>query len=328
MNCAQVKERLVDFLYDEMPPEARASFAEHLTSCPTCQAEVASYEHTLGKARAALSGPLSEEPPARVHFAVIEAAKAAVKQSAAPRARIATPENALGFFARLWRTPWLLPAFGAVSVATVVFLVRVLKNPEVLPGQHPHSIEERTLSLPEAVSPLEKAPAAQPAAAPATAIQAKSDLVEAKASGSAGGGNKHGAKAGLARAKAQAPAGIAPIMKMKKLDNDPLDGLKIDNVPSSGGGLPFAEPPPSRQSPAKSNQVLDDLSGLPGMESEHRRAQPPAAPTANKPARFSLDKDGLERAIRTHRHTCQKCAAAQACSRNGQARCRTRADLF
>ena len=249
MNCAQVKERLVDFLYDEIPPEARASFAEHLASCPTCQAEVASNERTLGKARVALSGPLSEQPPARVHFAVIEAAKAAVKPSSAPGARIATPEKEQGFFARLWRTPWLLPAFGAVSVATVVFLVRVLKNPEVLPGQHPHSIEERALSLPEAVSPLEKAPATQPAAAPATVIQAKSDLVEAKASGSAGGGNKHGAKAGLARAKTQKPAGIAPIMKRKNLDNDPLDGLKIDNVPSSGGG--FDEPSGRIATPAK-----------------------------------------------------------------------------
>jgi hypothetical protein len=167
----------------------------------------------------------------------------------------------------------------------VVFLVRVLKNPEVLPGQHPHSIEERALSLPESVSPLEKAPAAQPAAAHATASQAKSDLVEAKASGSAGSTNKHGAKAGLARAKTQEPTGLAPIIKSKKLDNDPLDGLKIDNVPSSGGG--FDEPSGRIATPAKNaplpkpaaemaKPVAEPMQVYP--DEEDMRAPAPSAP--------------------------------------------------
>ena len=112
MNCAQVKERLIDFLYDELPLEARASFAEHLGGCAACKAEVASFERTLGSARVALGGPLNEEAPARVHLAVIEAAKAAAKQAAATQAKLPHQRDDLGFFARLWRTPWFLPAVG------------------------------------------------------------------------------------------------------------------------------------------------------------------------------------------------------------------------
>jgi anti-sigma factor RsiW len=47
MNCAQVKEHLIDFLYEEMPTEARASFAEHLRDCPARSADLASYKKTL-----------------------------------------------------------------------------------------------------------------------------------------------------------------------------------------------------------------------------------------------------------------------------------------
>ena len=259
MNCAQIKERLVDFLYDEMPPEAQVSFAEHLDGCPACKAEVASYKQTLGNARAALGGPLSEEPPARVHLAVIEAAKAAARQNAAAKTKVSAPSDEPGFFTRLWRTPWFLPAFGAASVATVVFLVRVLKNPEVLPGQHPHSIEERAVATPVAVFPPEPVPTAQPASASAPVVQAKADhkLADAKPSASAGAATRHGAKWISSRMEES-----APIIKKKILMNDQLDGLSLGEG-QVGGGAPsrFAEPPPPRQAPAKSSKSLDDLIG-------------------------------------------------------------------
>jgi hypothetical protein len=55
-----------------------------------------------------------------------------------------------GFFARLWKTPWLVPALGAAGVATVVLLVRVIKNPQVIPDQRPAVTE--TLTQPPAKS--------------------------------------------------------------------------------------------------------------------------------------------------------------------------------
>ena len=81
MNCTGVKEHLVDFLYEEMSSDARTAFEEHLRGCPACKAEVASHQQALGNARVALSGALSQEPPARVHGTVMEAAKAAIGEA-------------------------------------------------------------------------------------------------------------------------------------------------------------------------------------------------------------------------------------------------------
>jgi hypothetical protein len=258
MNCAQVKESLIDFLYDELPQDMRASFIEHLEGCPTCKAEVASFERTLGRARVALGGPLDEEPPARIHLAAIEAAKTAAKPAA--RTKSPAPREELGFFARLWRTPWFLPAFGAASIATAVFLVRVLKNPEVLPGQHPHAIEERSLALPQGPSP-ETVPADQPMTAPTAATERPSNLAETKAIGSRVGADKAAAKRSVARSHATASS-------------------------SKGGGGPmlFAEPPPPRPTAAKASKDVDDLlGGFKETESLQRRAQPAVAPAASTP---------------------------------------------
>lgn len=170
MNCAQIKEHLVDFLYDEMPADARTAFLEHIRGCPVCGRELASHQRTLGHARMALAGQLAQEPPARVHLAVMEAAAQAATKAAtkaAPQAvqlRRSHAREELGFFARLLRTPWLLPAFGAAGIATAVFLVRVLKNPEVIPGQEPRVVDERAL-----------APSAAPAA-PTMAERQASDI--------------------------------------------------------------------------------------------------------------------------------------------------------
>lgn len=36
MNCTRVQDRLVDLLYEELPPEDRASITAHLEACPDC----------------------------------------------------------------------------------------------------------------------------------------------------------------------------------------------------------------------------------------------------------------------------------------------------
>jgi anti-sigma factor RsiW len=298
MNCAQVKERLIDFLYDELPPDARAAFAEHLSGCSACKAEVASYQQTLGSARVALAGPLNEEPPARVHLAVIEAAKAAGKQTAAAKAKPTAPRDELGFFARLWRTPWFLPAFGAASVATVVFLVRVLKNPEVLPGQHPHSIEERAAASPEPAAPPAAVLAPKPAAIPEAEAKAKADSDHGKAVRSVRGTGKR------ATSEVAAPTDTPTVhaKSKKSMSDDSLSGLNLGGGPSSSGGLGrFAEPPPPRQAGSKSNKSLDDLLGdVEKKESTQYRAQPAMAPAGGKADRTVSDDeeafDGLSAA--------------------------------
>jgi hypothetical protein len=135
MNCDRFQERLLDFLYEEMSAAERAEADEHIRGCAACGAEVSGHQRSLGQARAALRGPLMQEPPARVHQAILAAAQAAAQSAHPATARPSHKPADEGFFARLWRTPWLIPAFGAASIATAVFLVKVLKNPEVLPAR-------------------------------------------------------------------------------------------------------------------------------------------------------------------------------------------------
>jgi hypothetical protein len=287
MICAEIKEGLVDFLYDQLSPDMRAAFAQHLDGCPTCKAEMASFQKTLGKARAALRGPLSQEPPMRVRLAVLEAAQAAkpslAQGESTGRSLRAKPANSDddGFFTRLFRSPWFLPAFSAASVATVVFLVRVLKNPEVLPGQQPHAIEE--------ISPQEPSPALAPApadkalAAKAPAMPASADeqvKPERKAEKLRAGDSALPAAAGsgaLGRLAAQGntvlrkdsrrfaepPPAVPPVVaRKKKVDNDPLLGLsaevasapEVDSAPTASPGQPVAIPAAS-PAPAASNRA-------------------------------------------------------------------------
>ena len=124
----------------------RREFLAHVEGCASCSAEVKAMSSTLGHARAALRGPLAQDPPARVRARVLEAAQAvlAAKASDSAKPRTARAPEPEGFFARLWKKPWLVPALGAAGVATVVLLVRVIKNPQVIPDQKPAVTEALT----------------------------------------------------------------------------------------------------------------------------------------------------------------------------------------
>jgi len=277
MNCAQVKEQLVDFLYEEMPAEARASFAEHLRGCPGCSADLASYKKTLGQARAALGGPLSQEPPARVHLAVLAAAQAAAAKPAPAKRSARTDEP--GFFARLLRTPWLLPAFGAASIATAVFLVRVLKNPEVIPGQQARSIDERALVAPEPAAP---SPTASAATEDRGVAGNKPEEGASTGVGAASRAKAHGVRAAAkATAPVPEPAGTPILVKKKSLDGDSLSGLGRGDSSSRGAGRRFAEPPPPPPAKATGGKSIDDLLG---SFADARKARQPEVQAAEKSA--------------------------------------------
>jgi hypothetical protein len=315
MNCHGVKEHLVDFLYDELPPEERAAFTEHVLGCPACKQQVAGFRRTLGNARAALSGPLVTEPPARVHDAVMQAARAAAAEApvSAP-ARKPRPVEEPGFFAKLLRAPWILPAFGAVSVATVVLLVRVLKNPEVIPGQRPQSIEERAEQAPAAPAenPASEAAKAERGARPAApegragTQDRELDRAKTPAAGIARRRGSTGQRAGgqgseqhlseeATGGKTSSPAFIR---KKKLLDSDSLNGLGlgVPGVGASSAGR-FAEPPPPRHVPASE-------SSRPTLEAKRSARPPEPAKAESAPhmrAKESRSADDLMGEIHPHR---------------------------
>lgn len=316
MNCDAAKDQLLDLLYDEISPDQRAALTQHLESCSACKAELAGYRQTLIHARSALSGPLAHEAPARVRHAVLEAAHAAVQQRPAGSAAKAT-RSKLGFFAKLWRTPWLLPAFGAVSVATVVLLVRVLKNPEVLPGQTPRSIPEMVQPMVEpTLAPAAPAPATQPKATPSPL---SADRGEARAAEKAdktasetrlareraaeemrgeGLGALRGLQRSAGRSKAdQAAAGEAPAKdradnRAKKSMKGVEDGLSSIATAGAAAGADdrrrFAEPPPPRQlaeaTPDLAQPARKEANRAAATRSPAPGAFPPGSTAASTPA--------------------------------------------
>jgi Putative zinc-finger len=256
MKCSDVSSRLVDFLYEEMPAAERREFLTHVDSCASCGAEVKAMSSTLGHARAALRGPLAEEPPPGVRARVLDAARAAATARATEVAkpRVARPPEPDSFFARLWKTPWLVPALGAAGVATAVFLIKVIKNPQVLPEQKPAVTEalappaaepqrlQQTQPQPETQPELLAAPAATPpglAGRPTTRTERDSQPE-----------SKRAATAGKPRA---APPARDELMKSRRqVSDDPLSGIAWEARPrtqvgkataSKGGGRASA---PSR----------------------------------------------------------------------------------
>lgn len=60
MNCPQVQEQLVDFLYQELDPEAEARVQAHVEGCDPCSRELHHLEGTLSLTRGVTVPPLPE----------------------------------------------------------------------------------------------------------------------------------------------------------------------------------------------------------------------------------------------------------------------------
>jgi anti-sigma factor RsiW len=91
MKCSDVSNRLVDFLYEEMPAEERREFVAHVDGCASCSAEVKAMSSTLGHARAALRGPLDETPPPNLRARILQAAEAATTAKVVETSRVGSP---------------------------------------------------------------------------------------------------------------------------------------------------------------------------------------------------------------------------------------------
>jgi hypothetical protein len=78
MDCKQIDELLVEYLYQEMDPSQVERFEAHLQTCPRCTQELSAYERT----RAVMQDLPEVEPPVRVvDFLSKEAARTVEPQS-------------------------------------------------------------------------------------------------------------------------------------------------------------------------------------------------------------------------------------------------------
>ncbi|MGC9982130.1 MAG: zf-HC2 domain-containing protein [Polyangia bacterium] len=251
MKCSEISSLLVDSLYEEMPAEQRREFLAHVDGCASCSAEVKAMSSTLGHARAALRGPLAEDPPARVRARVLEAARAAVNAKAAERLKPRTSRapQAEGFFARLWKTPWLVPALGAAGVATAVFLVKVIKNPQVIPEPKPAVTEAFTPPTAEPKESRQARPQPEAEGAPTATAPAEQGLAGLTKRPTAGMERESQAESKRAstadKLRTAPPTRSSPATSRRQPSNDLLAGVQWEAQPrtpvgeataSKGGG--------------------------------------------------------------------------------------------
>ena len=76
MTCREFIEFLMAYLGDELPPERRAVFDEHLAECPWCAAYLQNYRETILLGKAAFA-PADEPLPERVPEELVQAILAA-----------------------------------------------------------------------------------------------------------------------------------------------------------------------------------------------------------------------------------------------------------
>ena len=301
INCQDVSARMMELLYGELSGDDRAALEAHLAGCPSCAAELATFQSTRAAARRALD---IDEPPARAHQAILRAAAAAVaaKQPKPIEARAAAPQPT---FWERWRARWTLPTFatlGAVAVvvlASKVFLEpdktvelgrRALQSaPAEAPAAPPVVAEPQETARPAAAKEDEQAKEAQQPApaekkrkddapaelqpsvannAPARSIAAPTTAQRRRAApdgfGALGGLAKGGGAAGSGRAKAAASDGFS-------FEDDRAAAPPAALKP---GKREFAQPPPplaepARPSAAAANQMRErDTEGEAREETE------------------------------------------------------------
>ena len=124
------RERMLEYLYDELPAQERAAFEQQLAASEADQRELASLQATLQDTRALLAN--DPPPPARVRSAVLAAAAAQLQAAAGsadaptlPRRAAASPGGPADLSqqrVRRWlRATWIVPSL-AVAAATLLML--------------------------------------------------------------------------------------------------------------------------------------------------------------------------------------------------------------
>ncbi|UCE24172.1 MAG: zf-HC2 domain-containing protein [Candidatus Zixiibacteriota bacterium] len=69
MKCKEFEELMTAYLGDDIPPDKRHSFEQHIESCERCQAEMATYENCAKFFQRFIK---DEDPPEALRKAVLE----------------------------------------------------------------------------------------------------------------------------------------------------------------------------------------------------------------------------------------------------------------
>jgi hypothetical protein len=265
----QFRERLVDYLYEELAGEELQAFEAYLRESAAARRELAQLQATLRTARQGIAESSEDEPPARVRHALLAAAEAHARASE-PRAVQTGAEPERGGLWGWWRASWLLPTLGvAAAVGLVVF------------GKHSTSLQVERAPAP-IVTPQPAEPAAEvaspppPPAAPSTAQPAASEPQPQAAANSAQ------PQAAATTAQPAASRGLAAGARDATQPARTTAPRRASRAPAQG----FALPPPAwdakraPEAPAKQEAPSHpDALSMPGAA---RARSPQPAPSARQ----------------------------------------------
>jgi hypothetical protein len=165
MNCSDIQEMTVDFLYGELPQSSRREFDAHVAGCEACRREIESFGGALTATRTHLAATTEPPPPA---FAASKnkMADMVARRRGWPLRPVGAPiipEDAGGFW-RWLRQPWVVPAMAAFGVIALFLIARESITPPDRMGARSAPVVS---SAPAAST---HAPAAEGAAAPADEV--------------------------------------------------------------------------------------------------------------------------------------------------------------
>jgi anti-sigma factor RsiW len=75
ITCRQLIDLLIDYVSDELPPEAKAHIQEHLDLCPPCVAYIDTYKLTIQLTRELPAKPMPPQLVERLKKALADIAR-------------------------------------------------------------------------------------------------------------------------------------------------------------------------------------------------------------------------------------------------------------
>jgi len=129
MDCRQIEELMMEYLYQELDAAQSTAYRAHLSSCPQCAAQLAGYERTRQAVRslpdmdppAAVTARLLHEAASRRPVQAVEAVAAGMTVGGGRVVRAAGE----GKGAWAWLTGWMQPIFAHPGFAAAAGLVVV-----------------------------------------------------------------------------------------------------------------------------------------------------------------------------------------------------------
>ncbi len=274
LECKNIDEKLLDFLYEELPEDETAAFREHVAGCARCQAELDSF----GRVRTAAKSLALDEPP--------QAASAKLMYQAAqlvPRGKV------LPLFSKVIKHPAFAMAAAFVVVGGFASW-QLFNHKMVMPDAAKVAVEAPPAPPSPTVPAVAAPPPAQAAAPEGAGVFLDGKDVE---------GNKLAAVAKeKAPAKAEAaPAGwVAPTTakpspkelavparhaaaKKDSFDSPLADDVSVGDTKAAGKKLAPSAPPsdPKWAPPAASPKPVTTVTATPPASTTVTRKQEPAA---------------------------------------------------